>query len=183
MRVTTLAEENNEGRLEKTIQMLATKFNYFDTNDRQFLSPISKLLFTTMAFCKCFDNTDSEYKELETIYKDPIAYTLKQHPTAFSGKSKYKMTVQKTLGQIEWIFYRDSHRYTKLKQQYFSDSNKPRESKSITFDDISAIRGYVEMDVQRLMIKIIKKNNVDVSQIVFPTADDKILDDLGVGFS
>ena len=39
------------------------------------------------------------------------------------------------------------------------------------------------MDIQRLMIKVIKDNNVDVEGLNFPSVDPRILNDLGVVIS
>ena len=131
-----------ETRLEKTIQMLGQKYNYFDINERMMITPLSKMLFTVKAFCHCLDeeSTKEHNKELTKIYDNPIRYVLEKHPDCFSDKRKARINIGKTLGQLEWIFFRDSHKFTPLKKEYFIDSSKPKTTKSVTFDDISAIR-------------------------------------------
>jgi len=163
-------------RLENTIQMLAQKFNYFDVNERVVITPLSKMLFTTRSLAKLFDDTAGEIKKLEQLYKDPITFVLKNYDTGFSEKKKVKISIGKTLGQIEWIFYRDSHKFTSLKKVYTIDALKPQMSKSITFEDITAVRGYVEMEINGRYIKIIKDHAVNVAPLNLPIVNSQELD-------
>jgi len=161
----------NETRLEKTIQLLGQKYSYFDINERMLITPLSKQLFTVISFCNCFNDNGETVKhidELKELYRDPITYVLKKYKTNFSDKKKYQISIRKTLGQLEWIFYRDSHRFTALKKEYSIDSAKPKIHKRILFEDITAIRGYVEMEISEIFTKIIKENNVDLDPLNLP---------------
>lgn len=159
-----------ESRLEKTIQLYAQKYNYFDINERMTICPLSKMLFTVKAFCNCFNYFDKQkhIKKLEEIYNKPIEFVLKNCKTGFSERKKYTINVKKTLTQLEWIFYRDSHRYTPLKQQYSVDALKPKMSKAITFEDIIAIKGLIEMEISRIFTDIVKVNNVELESLTLP---------------
>lgn len=159
----------NESRLEKTIQLLGQKYSYFDINERMLITPLSKQLFTVISFCNCFGENSKRYiDELKELYRDPISFVLKKYKTNFSEKKKVEITIKKTLGQLEWIFYRDSHRFTALKREYSIDARKPKITKRILFEDITAIRGYVEMEISEIFTKIIKENNVDLDPLNLP---------------
>jgi len=164
----------NDSRLEKTIQLLGQKYSYFDINERMVISPLSKQIFTLISFCNCFsDNkiTMSKIHHLKELYRDPITFVLKNYKTNFSEKKKFQISIRKTLGQLEWIFFRDSHRFTALKKEYSIDSAKPKINKRITFEDITAIRGYVEMEISEVFTSIIKENNVDLNPLDLPRID------------
>lgn len=164
----------NESRLEKTIQLLGQKYSYFDLNERMLTAPLSKQLFTIMSLCQCFPDNEATQKhliELDNIYRDPITFVLKNYKTNFSEKKKYTISIRKTLGQLEWIFFRDSHRFTALKKEYSIDSAKPKITKSITFEDVSAIRGYVDRAISEIFIKMIIENNVNLNPLNLPTID------------
>ena len=164
----------NQSRLEKTIQVLGQKYSFFDMNERMFTSPLSDQLFTIISLVKCFPETDetkNHLLKLDQLYKDPITFVLKKYETNFSEKKKYQISIRKTLGQLEWIFFRDSHRFTALKKEYSIDSSKPKITKSITFEDVSAIRGYVKRAIAEVFIKIIIENNVDLNPLNLPQID------------
>ena len=164
----------NDTRLEKTIQLLGQKYSYFDLNERMLTAPISDQLFTIISMCQCFPknkNTQKYLIELDDLYRDPIPYVLKKYRTNFSDKKKFKICLRKTIGQLEWIFFRDSHRFTALKKEYSIDSAKPKIMKSINFEEIIIIRGYVKRAVAELFIKIIIENNVDLNPLNLPSID------------
>lgn len=163
--------EQNENRLEKTVQLLAQKYSYFDINERMLITPLSKQLFTVISFCNCFSNpqTKEHIDELKELYRDPIEYVVSRYKTNFNDKKKYQINIKKTLGQLEWIFFRDSHRFTALKKEYSIDSQKPKQTKKILFEDITAIRGYVEMEISKIFTLVIKENNVDLNPLELPT--------------
>ena len=177
----------NESRLEKTIQLLGQKYSFFDINERMLITPLSKQIFTVISFCNCFSSNKTTFAKiniLKELYRDPINFVLKKYKTNFSDKKKYQMNIRKTLGQLEWIFYRDSHRFTALKKEYNIDSAKPRVAKRITFEDITAIRGYVEMEISETFTKIIKENNVDLDPLTLPVmtgGDSNIMSLMGGG--
>ena len=164
----------NDTRLEKTIQLLGQKYSYFDLNERMLTVPISDQLFTIISMCQCFPKnkeTQKHLKELDDLYRDPIPFVLKKYNTNFSEKKKFQISLRKTVGQLEWIFFRDSHRFTALKKEYSVDSSKPKIMKCITFEDISVIRGYIKRAVAELFIKIIIENNIDLDPLTLPAID------------
>jgi hypothetical protein len=168
---------DDQNRLEKTIQLIAQKYSYFDVNERQVITPLSKMIFSTLAFANCFVPKAEEpndimldlIKRLNEMYKDPIVYVLKNCDTNFSEKKKVKISIHKTLGQLEWIFFRDSHRFTSLKKKYDIDTGKPKETKGITFEDLSAIRGFIEKEISRIFTEIVKENNVNLEPLQLPS--------------
>jgi len=169
MRAVSVGEEENN-RLERTVQMLGQKYSYFDINERMLITPLSKQLFTVIGFCRCFE-ANEEIETLKLLYKDPISFVLKNYDTNFSEKKKIEISIKKTLGQLEWIFYRDSHRFTSLKREYSIDARKPKVTKRILFEDITAIRGYVEMEINKTFIKVVKKNNVNLEPFNLPVIE------------
>jgi len=173
----------NDSRLEQTIQLLAQKYNYFDMNSSILKFPLCDQISTLTSLCRCFPANKETQKHvdiLDYIYLDPVIFVLKNFKTNFSDKKKYKMSMGKTLTQLEWITFRDGKFKTALNKEYSIDSAKPKMMKSITYDDIVSILGLVKRGIGNIFIDVIVENNINLNPLNLPiiNSNNSNLDDL-----
>ena len=145
--------------LDKTRQTYHQTYNYIKLNQKFFESPLAKMLFEVKSFAECFDDTEDKIKLLEAIYIDPILFLVKKYPKLFNHRQIKRINLNKSLPLLEWIFYRDSHRFTQLKQKYYIDEEKPSGARYITFGDIATIKGHIEKEISQIFNEIVSNNN------------------------
>jgi hypothetical protein len=115
-------------------------------------------------FCECFDNTETEVEELKTVLYDPIGYILKDKKQNFgfwiSEKRKRRLDLKKSLGQLEWIDFRDSLFRTSLKKRYYVDDHRPKRTRFLCNADIKDFNLFLKVAITNIFGVVRKRNNV-----------------------
>ena len=170
---------DEESWIIKTAQTYQQTYNFIKLNQKNYENPLSKMLFEVKAFADCFTNTKKGKTKLDEIYKDPIKFICETYSELYSPKKKARISIHKSLPEIEWMYYRDAHRFTKLNKKYYMDQGKVRTNKYVTFADLSGLKGHIEKEIAIIFNKVVKDNNIALDPLVFPTVDNKEVNKIG----
>lgn len=141
---------------------------------------LSNMLYACRNFCNCFKDTEKEIAKLQSIYAHPIKFVLENFKEHFSDKQASRMLMKKTVSQLEWIYFRDTRRFTSLRKEYFMDDNKPQRSRHLTLADIIALRGFIKMAVGDVFTEVAIKNSVSLNPMLLPTLMNAPIQQVGV---
>lgn len=147
---------------EDTIKFYAKEFHLiFRQHSR---NQITNMVIYAINFCECFDDTEKEVEELKVILYDPIGYILKDKKQNFaywiSEKRRRRLDLRKSLGQLEWIDFRDSLFRTSLKKRYYVDDHRPKRTRFLCNADIKDFNLFLKVAVTNIFGAVRKKNNV-----------------------
>lgn len=116
-----------------------------------------------IGFCKCFKNTEPQQQILTRLIREPIKLVLEFHKENFSEKDARRLMIQKTLPELDWVFYRDSKFPTKLNKQYFFDAERPDFNKKLFYYDLANILGLSKLTIDDVFCEVVSKNNFDLN--------------------
>jgi len=146
---------------ETTVQTVIKVFflNFQHRNPQQH----TNMAMALRSFCEFFEGTGKQVKEIDEIYKDPIAYTIKKQREHFTPKVKKRIKIKKTLSNLDWIFFRDTCLNSKLNHTYSQNITKARaKRKSIMLSEIIDILGFIKGDLYKILVEVAVKTNTSM---------------------
>ena len=162
----------------QTIDLLQKIFfmNFQETKQNQ----LTNMVCALECFCKFFTNTEDELEQIEFLHWKPIEYILTNHKHLFKPKQKHRLAINKTLDELEHIYFQDIRFKTVLRKEYYSDDNKPTHRRYLLLSDILIIRGNIKRDLFTLFSNVAIKNNVPLKAESLPQIYGGTIQQVGV---
>ena len=149
--------------IDTFVKLFFTNFQV-ETKDQ-----LKNMVFAVIGFCRCFQNTDEQIKELKMIYNNPLRYIIEKEPSYFSEEQvKRLIKIKQKLGRIEWVYFRDTHRFTKLKKEYYSDENTPKRQKYFSLAESVDVRDYSKLRISEIFVDVAILNSVPLNPMMLP---------------
>lgn len=141
---------------------------------------LSNMIHAVRNFCSCFKDTAYEIKQLQDLYANPILFVLTNFKEHFSDKQASRISIKKTVSQLEWIYFRDTKRNCSLRREYHVDDNKPTRVKHLNLADIIALRGFIKMAVGDIFTDVAIRNSVKLDPMLLPNLMNEPIKQVGV---
>lgn len=156
-------------------------FNFQHRNPQQH----TNMAVALKSFCGFFENTEKYVKKVELIYTNPIEYIIKTRPKHFNKKVIKNIKINKTLSNLDWIFFRDTCLTSKLNHTYSKNTTKSRaKRKKIILSQVIDILGFIKGDLYKILVEVAVKTNtsmdLDLSALAPRVSEQVGLKDGGV---
>lgn len=134
-------------------------FNFQHRNPQQH----TNMAVALKSFCEFFDDTEKFIKKVDLIFVDPIEYIIKTRPKHFSKKVIKNIKINKTLSNLDWIFFRDTCLTSKLNHYYAKNSTKSRaKRKKILLSHVIDILGFIKSDLYKMLVEVAVMSNTSM---------------------
>ncbi len=156
-----------------TLETILTMFflNYQNPSKQQF----TNMCLIAQNYCDCFEGTSKIVSKLKAIYSNPVKYTLNKHSGFFKKEQKKRLNgINKSLANLDWIYWRDSHFPLKLNKPYFTAFKKLREQRKIYLGEVIDILGFLKKEMQELIILVANENDSELKFKLPQIKDDEI---------
>jgi hypothetical protein len=150
---------------DETVNFYAREFflNFRSPSKNQ----LSNMVLYAINFCLCFKGNDSEIKELKEILYDPIGYILRNNSEAYSflinDRKRKRLNIKKTLGQLEWLDFRDGLSRTGLRKRYYVDEYRVKHTRFISHGDIKDFNLFLKISILTIFNKVRQANDVKLA--------------------
>lgn len=127
---------------------------------------VNNMAIALIGFCELFGSkTKKDVEKILLIMSNPVIYALDHYPTFFPTEEAKKMQIHKTLGTVDWIYFRDTALGRKLTKKYTTDAMKAR-MKEVTLEAFITILNITKLELYRILTKVARDNEVSIELLL-----------------